>query len=1049
MNEALNFLKNFQETFEQNISNGFIDEKTIKTLESNRINILLPFIKTPSQQNCKYVKNYVSKLVNQIRVLNYARSISDTDNNYALLRIKDFLCDLFFTIFSSNQNEITLQDIFNLIQLVSEIGKVWLTTDQFFINALEGWLKKVNSIMKSLINKTNEVVMLVNLDNKYYSSLLEYFNFYIEYYLLKASTLNKFNEEINLSNEINAILSFIKNVKFLKNETNTKVFVLNLLKAISNVQNEAEQVSIFEHFDELKFKFSLPGDFIIKLYKIYLNVLIDRGEITKAEDNMKMIIQQINPETKEEVEFYLIHLYLLLQKNEEENKIKELIEIIYDHKELTMEDLEQMMIKFTKYKYPSLFIDSFFKKITECKNMKFPKSKFAFTFDTLIKYPEFTLIFLYILFNNFTQINTSESFDLFLKNYGNSSQVFDFLKNLSESLLENITNNAYIIKQDDIENSNNYEYLLPSLLHNIVTLFLKYDPNNDGFGNYYLVEIIKKTKETHYTFWKDFLSLSIEIYIEKKDHNKLKAVLSELEIYYEDNPTIPKSCLYFYAKIILIISEGNKWNAVNKIQQLCLQMNLTEPCELEYYIKIFYFIYASNHQDVTLFSILMMNYATKYCEIINKGNGEVLNNIKNEVGIKGNKIYSLFDCFYEVLFFTSKLSNFSNQIHSFVDVFELLANLIENRKYKNQDDNSLNKNNNDIYIASSISIVIDLLKLIINLKNSKMFDLNSFPEFLLISLAKMMNFVFLNFEYFFKEEFVPLISSSEDDVNVTPEIWLEKIKPIVSIIELFQNLKIFYISYEFDSITNTEDVSKEKMKKLNTTYKSYHENLMNAYKILLNYLLSQTDNSIEQKLNDIMNNIFNSSKTVEQILNVQLVIKLEEKKEIELYIINLLEKHYVNKKFIFLVNSILFQSGFKDLCYKLLASLLNKIIVTNNEIFMKIYSIEDTLSIFKDLVSMLEDDEIPKTIQSMQQFQIFLCKLYGKIDDTIICDNIEWIYYKIYLLLENKVINNTGTETNNYNLLKLIFEELNSLGIRNKTLVMNTLVDLIMKKLLQ
>ena len=87
------------------------------------------------------------------------------------------------------------------------------------------------------------------------------------------------------------------------------------------------------------------------------------------------------------------------------------------------------------------------------------------------------------------------------------------------------------------------------------------------------------------------------------------------------------------------------------------------------------------------------------------------------------------------------------------------------------------------------------------------------------------------------------------------------------------------------------------MKKLNTTYKSYHENLMNAYKILLNYLLSQTDNSIEQKLNDIINNIFNSSKTVEQILNVQLVIKLEEKKEIELYIINLLEKHYVNKKF--------------------------------------------------------------------------------------------------------------------------------------------------------
>ena len=66
------------------------------------------------------------------------------------------------------------------------------------------------------------------------------------------------------------------------------MFVLNLLKAISNVQNEAEQISIFEHFDELKFKFSLPGDFIIKLYKIYpYNLYLGLADIVSKQNYQK------------------------------------------------------------------------------------------------------------------------------------------------------------------------------------------------------------------------------------------------------------------------------------------------------------------------------------------------------------------------------------------------------------------------------------------------------------------------------------------------------------------------------------------------------------------------------------------------------------------------------------------------------------------------------------------------------------------------------------------------------------------------------------------
>ena len=60
-------------------------------------------------------------------MLNYIRNIKDTDNNFAILRIKDFICDLFLTIFikNSSANDISLQDIFSLIQLISDVGKSW------------------------------------------------------------------------------------------------------------------------------------------------------------------------------------------------------------------------------------------------------------------------------------------------------------------------------------------------------------------------------------------------------------------------------------------------------------------------------------------------------------------------------------------------------------------------------------------------------------------------------------------------------------------------------------------------------------------------------------------------------------------------------------------------------------------------------------------------------------------------------------------------------------------------------------------------------------
>lgn len=133
MNESIKLLQSFYESFEQNIKNGIIEESFLKILETNKIKILIPFVKAQAN-NSKYIKVYVTKIWNFCRMLNYVRNIKDTDNNYCLLRIKDFICDLFFTLFSHFSNDITLQDTFNLLQLVTEIGRTWLSINSTLPN---------------------------------------------------------------------------------------------------------------------------------------------------------------------------------------------------------------------------------------------------------------------------------------------------------------------------------------------------------------------------------------------------------------------------------------------------------------------------------------------------------------------------------------------------------------------------------------------------------------------------------------------------------------------------------------------------------------------------------------------------------------------------------------------------------------------------------------------------------------------------------------------------------------------------------------------------
>ena len=83
-------------------------------------------------ETLKFIRCYVMRVYNDCNLLSYSRGMKDIDNNYYLLRIKDFLSDLFFCIFTKNKVDlITIQDIFIIMHLVTETGKIWINLKNY------------------------------------------------------------------------------------------------------------------------------------------------------------------------------------------------------------------------------------------------------------------------------------------------------------------------------------------------------------------------------------------------------------------------------------------------------------------------------------------------------------------------------------------------------------------------------------------------------------------------------------------------------------------------------------------------------------------------------------------------------------------------------------------------------------------------------------------------------------------------------------------------------------------------------------------------------
>ena len=111
------------------------------------------------------------------------------------------------------------------------------------------------------------------------------------------------------------------------------------------------------------------------------------------------------------------------------------------------------------------------------------------------------------------------------------------------------------------------------------------------------------------------------------------------------------------------------------------------------------------------------------------------------------------------------------------------------------------------------------------------------------------------------------------------------------------------------------------------------------------------------------------------------------------------------------------------------------------------YSINIIIELYKEQFNVCDENDIAMQIKCLKNYQIFLCKLIGKIDDNIFYQNAEWIYYQIFMMFEKNRNNNLDKKNNNFSNLKTIFDEINNTLIgKEKTLVIEGLIDLIIKK---
>jgi len=422
------------------------------------------------------------------------------------------------------------------------------------------------------------------------------------------------------------------------------------------------------------------------------------------------------------------------------------------------------------------------------------------------------------------------------------------------------------------------------------------------------------------------------------------------------------------------------------------------------------------------------------------------NNIDLEKNLENKEInWSLTSVFHDILEVCSKNKSFQKQILCVSDIFMKFADFLE---YK-----VVYKITNGKYITNNYSDVLKIIDIFLNFNNNSTvkqlnnhnsnnncsISLQEFPEFILIASCKLLHFVLINYERFLEDFIVSLSSTLEK----------EKCTFMIEIFELYKSLSIFYFSYELNYLKSNTDIKSEELQnvlfQIKSSFDIYNSTFDSSIQYFLNIVSKKGGEEFYLQLDKKIQGLVDKTKSIDQIFKLQLLIQLNLSNininisELEEFVINMLMTYTSNKKLIFLIISILFNSSMTVLC----STIITKVIETIFQSVNTIFTLEEICTLYRDNYKLKSNADLMVKVDWLFQFHSFIQKCLDNFDEGLLQDNHEWIFIQIYGFYEKGLLTKNSKE---YVKVNQIFEEINLKKKSNKSFILTQLTDLILKK---
>ena len=1066
-NEILNFVNMFIANLEKRLMESNVDVSIITDIENKSDHIVA------SLSNPTFFKQstaMINKLWVISKTLNLTKKLSDYESHCFILRIKILVYKVVIASIANKDNlqSLDINDICNLLEIILETEyslikfcQLSLETIKKSSNRQEDNKDLVNNIyttfVKSIesnhyeiiinkINETSQAFAIINQESKIYDLFIDMIRTYIsKIYILfynyntkansnpierdeendsifKLFSFSKEKVETNRNKlisqmmiKLKSLVIICKNIEFKKDKTSTDVLIFLTQLINCSIDNnyivftpsfeDVISINITENLDAFK------DSTLLQIIDLLLE-FTSNGKISIAEENIFNILTNLNEYFISNRLFELSLKYtndmLSLFKPSSNTELLSfcmcfdtIIKMKTDDCSHISPNEESIIVNILTHKKLTLKnISTIVNNIVTLENLDLSKTficKILNTLGQLLKgdFKFNSISFASVDIEQYPKLIFHLSFFFFLliennqldkKQIGN---LIELLKSLAINLIGIYVNVAV---DDDII------IIIPSLLRNFI-IFFNENQNKDEFSLCLLEELLKSKD----LFSSDFILLFFETILSNKSYLKLKEAVVKIESYAKKYKYDLKSeSNYGFYAILSILYEGLEWDTTKRLTEYLGIMTTKSP--LDYFNRIFYFYFTEiARQDVYLLSTVINNYSFY-------------------IAINSQSI--AFLGYISQLLLDNKQSNKAN-ISSIKPFFISFSKLVEFYDVSSNNNLLNEKDLLTIFILSNNILYIYTKRKIESTHESNIND--SVPSFIIDFSARLMHFFCFNIHI--------MLRSNETNI-FTNNIQLENASFISSFKMLYTSyLTNYHYSQQLKEDSNKDSTSSlDLLIKYNCTFSSLKRNLLNS--------------KYNQNINQIFDNISNSTKTVDMLINLEFTCdkimnqNTSSNNDLNEILLSIIFNYSSQKKLFPIVSGILYKYELKNY----LSFFFNKLIdnITTKPELIKIYSIEEILLIFKDYTNV--QVKVKERIKILGELSTFLFKLHKKLEDRILEDNLEYITLTIVDIKKNI----SQEDNNDLNLLALkqIINEISIIPLSNKSFVVSSLLEYLKEELI-